>query len=52
MKFEEWFEANQDQLTELLRNDQHELIYVAWLAGYEAGMDEMGKFARKLWTLK
>ena len=52
MTFEEWFEENQDQLTELLRNDQHELIYVAWLAGYEAGMDEMGKFARELWTLK
>jgi hypothetical protein len=52
MKFEEWFEANKDQLTEMLRNDQHELIYTAWLAGYEAGMDEMGKFARELWPLQ
>lgn len=52
MTFEEWFEANKDQLSELLRNDQHELIYTAWFAGYEAGLDEMGKFARELWTLK
>jgi hypothetical protein len=52
MTFDEWFEENRDQLTELLRNDQYELIYVAWFAGYEAGMDEMGKFAQELWTMK
>jgi hypothetical protein len=52
MTFEEWFEANKDQLTELLRNDQLEALYEAWLAGYEAGMDEMGKFAHQLWTMK
>ena len=48
MTFDEWFEANRDELEKLLRNDQYELIYKAWLAGYEAGLDEMGKFARKL----
>jgi lipopolysaccharide biosynthesis protein len=52
MTFEEWFEENQDQLTELLRNDQHELIYVAWLAGYEAGLTGMSDFYKDLWTLK
>ncbi len=52
MTFEEWFEENKDELAQLLRGDQEEALYKAWLAGYEAGMDEMGKFARELWTLK
>ena len=50
MTFNEWFEANQDTLTELLRNDQQELLYKAWLAGYEAGMSELGKFTMELWS--
>lgn len=49
MTFDEWFEANRDKLTELLRNDQRELLFTAWLAGYEAGLDEMGKFTKELW---
>jgi hypothetical protein len=52
MNFEEWFEENRDTLAGLLRGDQEQAVYQAWLAGYEAGMDEMGKFARELWTLK
>ena len=50
MTFNEWFEANQDTLTELLRNDQHEMLYTAWRAGYEAGLDEMRKFTHELWS--
>jgi CBS-domain-containing membrane protein len=52
MTFDEWFEANRDELSDLLRDDQLEALYRAWLAGYEAGMAEMGKFARELWSLK
>jgi hypothetical protein len=52
MTFDEWFEANKDQLTELLRGDTEEALYRAWLAGYEAGLAEMGDFAKDLWTLK
>ena len=52
MNFEEWFETNRDELATLLRNDDVEALYKAWLAGYEAGLAEMGKFARELWSLK
>ena len=52
MTFEEWFEANRDELATLLRNDDVEALYKAWLAGMEYGMDEMGKFTRELWSLK
>lgn len=52
MSFEEWFEANRDKLAELLRNDDVEALYKSWLAGYEAGLAEMGKFAKELWSLK
>jgi hypothetical protein len=52
MTFDEWFEQNRDRLTELLRNDQHELIYTAWRAGYQEGLKEMGKFALEIWELK
>jgi hypothetical protein len=52
MTFEEWFEANRGELATLLRNDDVEVLYKAWLAGYQAGLDEMGKFARELWSSK
>jgi len=52
MTFDIWFEENKDELSSLLRNDELEALYKAWFAGYEAGLDEMGKFARELWTLK
>jgi len=45
MTFDEWFEENKDELSLLLRNDELEALYRTWLAGYEAGLDEMGKFA-------
>ena len=46
MIFNEWFEKNKDELSLLLRNDELEALYRAWLAGYEAaGLDAMGKFA-------
>jgi len=51
-KFDQWFEDNKSELAELLRSDNVEALYRAWFAGYEAGLDEMGKFARELWTLK
>jgi hypothetical protein len=52
MNFEEWFEANRDELAELLKHDAEEALYKAWLAGMEYGMDDMGKFARELWSSK
>ena len=48
MSFDEWFEANRDELAALLRGDQEEALYKAWLAGYEEGLAEMGKFAQDL----
>jgi hypothetical protein len=52
MTFDEWFEEHKDELAELLRGDQEEALYKAWLAGMEYGMADMGKFARELWLLK
>lgn len=52
MTFDEWFEQNRDHLAELLRNDAKEALYLAWFAGFEYGLDDMGKFAKELWTLK
>mgnify|MGYP000999625331 CR=1 FL=1 len=48
-KFDDWFEANRDRLSDLLRNDQEEALYAAWFAGYEAGLEYMGKYAKVLW---
>ena len=52
MSFDEWFEENRDELATLLRNDNVEALYKAWSAGREAGLTEMSKFAKELWTLK
>jgi hypothetical protein len=43
--FDEWFEENQEELESLLRSDTTELLFRAWLAGYENGMSEMSSFA-------
>lgn len=48
MIFNEWFEKNKDNLAELLRGDQEEALYDAWLAGYTAGLAEMGDFTKTL----
>jgi hypothetical protein len=50
MTFDEWFEQNKEELAPLLRGDEEEALYRAWFAGYEAGLAEMSKFARELWT--
>jgi hypothetical protein len=50
MTFEEWFEENREDLENLLRSDQLELAYKCWLAGYEAGLNEMGRFAADLFS--
>lgn len=44
---DEWFDLNLEQLTQMLRNDQHELIYRAWQAGYAAGMKRMSESVNK-----
>jgi hypothetical protein len=43
--FDEWFEENKEELESLLRNDTTELLYRAWFAGYESGLNEMSTFA-------
>ena len=48
MAFDEWFEKNKAHLEQMLRSDTKELVYECWLAGYEAGMNEMGSFAADL----
>ena len=50
MTYDEWFEDNQEELESLLRGDQAELVYKCWLAGYEAGLKEMGSFAADLFS--
>ena len=50
MTFEEWFEANREELEVLLRSDQLELAYKCWLAGYEAGLNEMGRFTADIFN--
>ncbi len=52
MSFDEWFEKNRDELAGLLRGDQQEALYRVWFAGYEAGLEAMGKIAGELWSLK
>lgn len=48
MTFDEWFEENRERLEQLLRSDTYDLAYECWLAGYKAGLDEMGSFAADL----
>lgn len=48
MNFDEWFEEHKDELAQLLRGDQEEALYQAWLAGYTAGLDQMGNFVKTL----
>jgi hypothetical protein len=48
MNFDEWFEEHKDELAQLLRGDQEEALYRAWLAGYTAGLGEMGDFTKTL----
>jgi hypothetical protein len=52
MNFNEWFEEHKDELAQLLRGDQEEALYRAWLAGMEYGCFDMDKVARGLWKLK
>ena len=49
MTFDQWFEANKDKLSSLLRGDALEALYEAWLAGYKSGLDEMADFTKELW---
>lgn len=48
-KFDQWLDEHQSEIEPYLKtNDVAEALYLAWAAGYEAGMDEMGKFSRDL----
>ena len=42
MEFNEWLEKHKDELIDLLRNDQTEALFMAWLAGYSAGGNFIG----------
>ena len=50
MTFDEWFEENKEELEDLLRGDVPEMLYKAWLAGYEEGLAEMRKFSANLFS--
>lgn len=57
MTFDEWFNANREELEKMLNSDNYELLFnellfMAWQAGYGAGLDEMRQFAKELWPLK
>jgi hypothetical protein len=47
--FQDWFEKNEDQIHEMMRNDPYELLWEAWFAGYSDGLDKMAEMARPLW---
>lgn len=46
MNFQQWFEENKHELEDLLRGDVEELLFKAWLAGYEAGGDNLANSIR------
>ena len=48
MTFDEWFEENRERLEQMLRSDTMELVYECYLAGYKAGLEEMGSYAAEL----
>jgi hypothetical protein len=50
MTFDEWFEKNKKLLARLLHSDPADFAYECWLAGYESGLAEMGKFTVDLLT--
>lgn len=37
MNFNIWFKENKHELEDLLHGDMEDLLYKAWLAGYQAG---------------
>ena len=41
---------SRERIEQMLRSDTEELVYECWLAGYKAGLDEMGSFAAELFT--
>ena len=47
MNFNDWLEEHKDKLTELLRNDQEEALFMAWAAGYQAGANAIAKVLSK-----
>ena len=51
-KFDKWFEENQQELESLLSNDQYELLYRAWAAGYGAGVNSMSDIMSELSWIK
>ena len=42
MEFNAWLQEHKDELIDLLRNDQEEALFMAWLAGYSAGGNFIG----------
>lgn len=48
MTFDEWFEENREELEALLRSDQEELLFRAWMAGYDQGAKRIASFAAEL----
>lgn len=46
MTFQQWFEENKHELEDLLRGDVEDLLFKAWLAGYEAGGDSLANSIR------
>jgi hypothetical protein len=47
MDFDAWFEANRDELANLLRNDQEQALFEAFLAGMEYGGGRVADVVRE-----
>lgn len=47
-EFDTWFESNREELEQLIRSENYELLYKAWSAGYAAGCDSMSEVSSDL----
>ena len=52
MTFDEWFEANREILTPMMRVNELDALWLAWYAGYQKGLDDRIKIDEELWTIK
>ena len=50
MNFNDWLEKHKDELAELLLNDQTDALFMAWLAGYDSGADQMIGIVKTAWS--
>lgn len=50
--FEKFLEENKELLEKLMKDDQYQLIFECWFAGYESGMKNMATIAANVYGVK